>query len=91
MQPRHNTQLHGLLPPFPGHGCINDLKIERSFELQATYVTDVIRLFFDMLYNGVCTTKHRETSSQLVQEFNVCTVWLPQFKTGIPSIVVGYE
>ena len=31
-------------------------------------------LFFDMLSMGVCTTRHWQTSSRLVQELNVCTV-----------------
>ena len=30
--------------------------------------------FFDMLYMGVCTTRHWQTPGQLVQELNVCTV-----------------
>ena len=30
--------------------------------------------FFDMLYLGVCTTRHWQTSGRLVQELNECTV-----------------
>ena len=31
--------------------------------------------FFDMLPMGICTTRHWQTSGQLVQELNVCTVY----------------
>ena len=46
---------------------IRNNKIERSFELQATYAKDVIRVFFDMLYIGVCTTKDSKHS---------CWIWV---------------
>ena len=35
--------------------------------------------FFDMLYIVVCTTRHRQTSGQLVQELDVCTVYVAVF------------
>ena len=59
---------HARLPPFPGHGCMDDLTVERSFDLQATRVIDVLDLFFDML------SMHWRRTGRLVQELNVCTV-----------------
>ena len=38
---------------FPGHVCMDNLTAERSFDVQATLVFDVIGLFFDMLSTGV--------------------------------------
>ena len=38
---------------FPGHVCMDNLATERSLDLQATLVFDVIGLFFDMLSTGV--------------------------------------
>ena len=52
----------------PGHGRRDDLCF------QATRVKDVLRLFLNMVYMGVCTTSYWQTSGQLVQEINVCTV-----------------
>ena len=40
----------------PVHGCMDDLTTERSFDLLATCVIDVLGLFFDMLSIDVCTT-----------------------------------
>ena len=54
----------------PGHGCMDDLTTECSFDLQTRWVTDVL----GMLSMGVCTTMHWPMSSRLVQEFNVCTL-----------------
>ena len=34
----------------------------------------MLGLFFDMLFMGVCTTRHWRTSGRLAQELNVCTV-----------------
>ena len=36
----------------------------------------MLGLFFDMLFMGICTTRHWQTSGRLVQELNVCTVHL---------------
>ena len=33
---------------------------------------------FDMLYKGVCTTQHWQTSGRLMHELNVCTVGLAE-------------
>ena len=41
---------------------MHDLKTERNFYLQATWVIDVLALFFDMFSMDVCTT------GRLVQE-----------------------
>ena len=35
---------------FPGHGCMDDLTSDRSFDSQATYVIDVLGLF---LWHGI--------------------------------------
>ena len=48
--------------------CIGDLTTERSFDSQATWVIDMLGLFFDMLSMDVCTIRHRQTSGRLVQE-----------------------
>ena len=74
-QPRHYRWPDAqLLPQFPGHGCMDDLTTERSFDLQATWVIDVLGKFFDMLSMGFCTTRRCQTSGRLVQELSVCTV-----------------
>ena len=38
--------------------------------------SDVLCLYFDMFYLGVCTTRHwcNDCTGQLVQELNVCSV-----------------
>ena len=70
----HNIRPHARShPEFPLHGCMDNLRIERSLDLQATWVIDVLG-FFDMLSMGVCTTSHWQTSGRLVQELNVSTV-----------------
>ena len=56
---------------------MDDLKTERSFSSQATWVIDVLGLFFDMLSMGVFKENRLwQTSGRLVQELNVCTVVL---------------
>ena len=42
----------------PGHGCIDDLTTERSFDSQATWVIDMLDLFFDVSSIDVSTTRH---------------------------------
>ena len=59
---------------FPGPECMVDLITEHSFDSQATWVIDVLILFFDMSAMGFCTTRHCQASGPLVQESNVCTV-----------------
>ena len=59
---------------FPGNGSIDDFTTDSTFESQTTWVIDVLSLFFNMLSMEVCTTRHWQSSSQLVQELNVCTV-----------------
>ena len=39
---------------FPGHECMDDLTTECSPDSQAMWVIDVLGLFLDMLYIGVC-------------------------------------
>ena len=53
---------------FAGHGCIDDLTTERSFDLQTTWVIDVLGLLSDMLSMGVRITRHRQISGRQVQE-----------------------
>ena len=43
---------------FPVHGCIDDLSTKRTFDLQATWVSDVLGVLFDIVSTGVCTTRH---------------------------------
>ena len=38
--------------PFPGHGCTDDLTNDRSFDLQATWVIDVLGLLFRHVIHG---------------------------------------
>ena len=68
------TTVRPIATQFPGHGCLDDLTTERSFNSQATCVVDVLGLFFDMLSMGFCTTGHWQTSGRLVQELNIRTV-----------------
>ena len=49
-QPEHNTRPH---VRFLGHGCMNDLTTERSFDSKATCIIDVLDLFFDMFSMGI--------------------------------------
>ena len=46
----------------------------RSFDSQATWVIDVLRLFRWHVIYEFCTTRRRQTSSRLAQKLNVCTV-----------------
>ena len=61
---------------FPWHGCMDGLITQRSFDSEAMWGIDVLGLFVDMLSMGVCTTTHWQTSGRLVQELNVCTVYV---------------
>ena len=38
---------------FPGHGCMDDLTTERSFDSQATWAIEVLGLSFDISSMGV--------------------------------------
>ena len=60
----HNTRPHA---QFPEQGCQDDLTTERSFDSQATWVIDVLGLFFDMLSMVVLKTRHWQMSGRLVQ------------------------
>ena len=55
---------------FPGHGCMYDVTNERSLD----WFNNVPGLIFDMLYMGVCATRHWQASGRLVQDLNVRTV-----------------
>ena len=60
--------------PVCGHGCMDDVTTERSFDSLATCVIDVLGVFVDMFAICVCTTRHWQTSGRPVQELNFCTV-----------------
>ena len=53
---------------------MDDLTTERSFDSQAPWVIDVLRIYVDILPLSVCTTRYWKTSGRLVQELNACTV-----------------
>ena len=40
------TTVRPIATKFPGHGCMDDLTTERSFGSQATWVIDVLGVFF---------------------------------------------
>ena len=61
-------------PHFRWHGRIYDVTTYHSFDSQATRFIDVFRLFLDMSFMGVCTTRHSQTPSRLMQELNICTI-----------------
>ena len=61
------TTANPIAKQFPGYGCMDDLTTESSFYSQATWVVMCLVYFFDMLSLGVCTTRHWQTSGQLVQ------------------------
>ena len=65
-------------PPLRGDISVNgqsmdNITTEHSFNSQATWVIDVIGLFFDMISMGVWTTRHWRMFGQLVQELDICT------------------
>ena len=41
---------------FPGHGCMNDLSTECSIDSQATWVIDVLGLFYNQAVADVWST-----------------------------------
>ena len=53
---------------------MDDLTTKRRFDSQATWVINVLGLFYDMLFMVVCTSRHSHMPGRLVQELNVCTV-----------------
>ena len=59
---------------FRGHGSMNDLTTDHSFDSQASWVIGVFGICVYMLSVGVCTFSHGQTSGRLLQELNVCTV-----------------
>ena len=71
----HTTARLFAPPNIPCHGRIYDVTTDPCFDSQATCCIDVFDLFLDMLFMGVCTTRHWQTSGRLVQELNICTVY----------------
>ena len=55
-------------------GMHDDLATERRFDSQATWVIDMLGLFFDMQSMGVCTSRHWQTSGRQMQKLSVGTV-----------------
>ena len=49
---------------------MDDLTTERSFGSKETRAIDVLGLYFDILFMGVCTTRHLQTSGRLVQDLD---------------------
>ena len=73
--PSHNTRSHAQMPPsFLGKDTWMTSQLKMALLHKATWVIDVLSLFFDMSSVGVCTTKPHKTSGRLLQELNVCTV-----------------
>ena len=70
-QSGHNTRLHAQLPP-----SFLDMDTCTTSQLNVVLVRKLLCAWFifDTLSISVCTTSHRQTSGQLVQELNVCTV-----------------
>ena len=66
---------------FSGHGGMDDLTIERSFDSQATWVIDVLSslFFWHFMCVCVCTTRHWQTSGRTNGAgINVCAA-VPTF------------
>ena len=63
-----------------------DVTTERSLDSQATWVIYVLCHFFDMLFMGVCTTRHWQTSGRLLQELNACTAGLTVFVISVKAL-----
>ena len=68
------TTAHLIASQFPRHGFMDDLITERSFDSQAPRSLMCLAYFFDTLSLGICTNRHWQASSRLMQEINVCTV-----------------
>ena len=76
-----NTRPHAQLPP-----SFLDTYARVTSQLNASYVDHwSTLLIFDMLSMGVCTTRHCQTSSQLLQESNVYTVSMQYGKHSVHS------
>ena len=60
---------------------MDELKTERSFYSQATWIIDVLSFIILMFSMGVCITRHLLTSGRLVQELDVCTVPYCEYPT----------
>ena len=76
-QSEHNIQTHARLPPsfLDMDACItSQLKVALIRKLRGPLMC--LANVLDMLTMGVCTTRHWQSSSRLVQELNVCTVAL---------------
>ena len=58
---------------FPGHGCMNDLQLHVTLIHKLRGSLMCLSHCIDVLSIGVCTTRQRQTSGQLVQELNACT------------------
>ena len=75
-QPGHYARPH---PRLQSRFLGKDARVtstEHSFDWQASWIIVVLGLFYDMSSMNVCTIRHWQTSSRLVQELNVCTVFI---------------
>ena len=69
----HKTRPHTrMAPSFLGMDArSNDLTTDRSVNSQATWVIDVLGLFFDMLSMGYYTTRLWQTFTRIMQESDI--------------------
>ena len=58
---------------------MDDTTTELSIDFQATWVIDVLGIFFDLLSLGVCTTSHWQMFGRLMQKLNVCTLNVTEY------------
>ena len=68
-------QPHARLSPFPWYSCMCEVTTERTLICKLCWSLMCLDYFFDISNMGVCTTSHRQTSGQLVQEIHVCTAY----------------
>ena len=68
---------------FPGHGCMDDLTTEQSFDLQATWTMYVVGLQCNMSSMDVCATRHWQKSGRVAQQINACAVYYSIHKEGL--------
>ena len=72
---RHNTRLHGPLPPsFLGIAVWMTSQLNVALQRKLHRSLMCLAYFFNMLSMSVCRSRQWQTSSRLVQESNVCTV-----------------
>ena len=86
-QPGDNTRPYARLPPScvgMGVWMTSQLKVSLIRKLHGSLMCSAHD--FDMLFMGVCTTEHWQTSGRLVQELNVCTVYVPHIHESVLQV-----